>query len=168
MIERAAYRNEISQKLADNPVVAILGPRQAGKTTLARQIAEGHTSHFFDLEDPTALARLAQPKSALEPLSGLIVIDEIQRKPDLFPLLRVLADRRPLPARFLILGSASPHLVRGVSESLAGRIAFVDLFGFDINEVGANRFRELWWRGGFPLSFLARSDAASAQWRQDF
>src|SRR5713101_1158979 len=121
MIQRVEYQREIGQKLANNPIVAMLGPRQAGKTTLARQVAQQHTHHFSDLENPVALARLAQPMSALEPLTGLVVIDEVQRRPDLFPLLRVLADRRPLPARFLILGSASPYMVGGVSESLAGR-----------------------------------------------
>ncbi len=168
MIKRPAYLEEIRRKLLSSPVVALLGPRQAGKTTLARAIAQARPHHFFDLEDPTAAARLANPKSTLETLTGLIVIDEIQRQPDLFSLLRVLADRRPRRATFLILGSASPHLVRGVSESLAGRIAFVDLAGFDLSEVGPATFRNLWSRGGFPRSFLAASDRASAQWRQDF
>ncbi len=168
MIKRPAYLEEIRRKLLSSPVVALLGPRQAGKTTLARAIAQARPHHFFDLEDPTAAARLANPKSTLETLTGLIVIDEIQRQPDLFSLLRVLADRRPRRATFLILGSASPHLVRGVSESLAGRIAFVDLAGFDLSEVGPATFRNLWSRGGFPRSFLAASNRASAQWRQDF
>ena len=168
MIERAAYQREIQTKLANNPVVAILGPRHVGKTTLARQVAGERPHHFFDLENPLALARLDQPMLALEPLTGLVLIDEIQRKPDLFALLRVLADRHPLPARFLILGSASPQLVRGVSESLAGRVSFVDLSGFDLAETAAESFRPLWWRGGFPRSFLAASDEVSVQWRQDF
>ena len=155
MIKRAAYRQEILRKLKASPIVSLLGPRQAGKTTLARQISQDRPAHFFDLEEPVALARLAAPMSALQPLKGLVVVDEVQRMPELFPLLRVLADRKPLPARFLILGSASPSLVRGVSESLAGRVSFVDLTGFDLTEVGAARWRRLWWRGGFPLSFLA-------------
>lgn len=168
MIHRAAYESEVEEKLSTNPIVAILGPRQAGKTTLAQQIAQSRRHHLFDLENPVSLARLAQPMSALELLTGLVVIDEVQRMPELFAILRVLADRRPLPARFLILGSASPQLVRGVSESLAGRVSFVDLFGFDLVETGPDSFRQLWWRGGFPPSFLARSDLASVQWRQDF
>ncbi len=168
MIKRTVYAREIERKLKANPIVAILGPRQAGKTTLARAIAKGQLHHFFDLEDPVSAARLAHPQSALEPLRGLVVIDEIQRQPELFALLRVLADRRPQPATFLILGSASPGLVRGVSESLAGRVAFVDLTGFDLSEVRPGAFRKLWWRGGFPRSFLAASDQDSAAWRQDF
>lgn len=168
MIERTAYADEVRRKLKANPIVAILGPRQAGKTTLARAIAAGQSHHFFDLEDPVAGARLAQPQTALAPLTGLVVIDEVQRQPELFALLRVLADRRPVRARFLILGSASPQLVRGVSETLAGRVAFVDLAGFDLGEVKLAAVRKLWWRGGFPRSFLAPSDQASAEWRQDF
>ena len=121
MIERAAYRQEILRQLKASPIVSLLGPRQAGKTTLAHQISQERSTHLFDLEDPVSLARLAAPMSALQPLKGLVVVDEVQRMPELFPLLRVLADRKPLPARFLILGSASPSLVRGVSESLAGR-----------------------------------------------
>ncbi len=168
MIKRPAYVREIERKLRASPIVAMLGPRQAGKTTLARAIAEGRRHHFFDLEDPVSAARLAHPQSALEPLRGLVVIDEIQRQPELFALLRVLADRRPQPATFLLLGSASPQLVRGVSESLAGRVTFVDLAGFDLSEVRPGAFRKLWWRGGFPRSFLAASDQESAEWRQDF
>jgi len=168
VIERAAYRQEILRQLKASPIVSLLGPRQAGKTTLARQISRDRPAHFFDLEDPVALARLAAPMSALQPLKGLVVVDEVQRMPELFPLLRVLADRKPLSARFLILGSASPSLVRGVSESLAGRVSFVDLTGFDLTEVGVARWRRLWWRGGFPLSFLAASDEASERWRRDF
>jgi len=168
MVKRTAYVEEIRRKLKASPIVAILGPRQVGKTTLARAIAGAQPHQLFDLEDPVAVARLANPKSTLEPLTGLVIIDEIQRQPELFALLRVLADRQPRPATFLILGSASPHLVRGVSESLAGRVAFVDLAGFDLSEVRPGTFRKLWWRGGFPRSFLAASDQASAEWRQDF
>ena len=168
MIARPGYLDSIRRKLRHNPVVSVLGPRQAGKTTLARVIASEVSSVFFDLEDPRELSRLEHPATALEPLEGLVVIDEVQRKPDLFPLLRVLADRDPLPARFLILGSASPGLVRGVSESLAGRVAFVDVSGFDLEEVGARAYRKLWLRGGFPRSFIARSNALSMEWREDF
>lgn len=168
MIERTAYADEVRRKLKANPIVAILGPRQVGKTTLAQAIARGRSHHFFDLEDPVSAARLAQPQTTLAPLRGLVIIDEVQRQPELFALLRVLADRRPVRARFLILGSASPQLARGVSETLAGRVAFVDLAGFDLSEVKSTAFRKLWWRGGFPRSYLAPSDRASAEWRQDF
>ena len=123
---------------------------------------------YFDLEAPSDLERLANPMTTLEPLKGLVVVDEVQRKPDLFPLLRVLSDRRPLPARFLLLGSASPDLIRNSSESLAGRVAFVNMAGFSLAEVGAESLRLLWWRGGCPRSFLAESDAASRAWRENF
>jgi predicted AAA+ superfamily ATPase len=158
----------IDSALARSPVVSVLGPRQAGKTTLARQIAGALEATLLDLEDPRDLARLDHPMSTLEGLRGLVVIDEIQRKPELFALLRVLADRDPLPARFLILGNASPHLVQGVSESLAGRVAFVDVSGFDLSEVGSSAFESLWIRGGLPRSFLSASDEASLAWREDF
>lgn len=168
LVERKRLRARIEERLATSPVVSVLGPRQAGKTTLAREVAKGRTATIFDLEDPRALARLEHPLSALEPLEGLVVIDEVQRMPELFPLLRVLADREPSPAKFLILGSAAPSLVRGVSESLAGRVAFVDMAGFDLTEVGAEAFERLWLRGGFPRSFLAESDTSSLDWRNDF
>lgn len=151
-------------------MVGLLGARQVGKTTLAREIAasfRGPATHF-DLERPEDLARLREPELALAPLRGLVVLDEIQRRPELFPILRVLADRRPLPARFLILGSASPELLRQTSESLAGRIGYVDLGGLDCGEVRPAHWERLWLRGGFPLSFTARSDAASLAWRRAF
>jgi predicted AAA+ superfamily ATPase len=149
--------------------VALLGPRQCGKTTLARAVAAAYEeSTYLDLENPADLARLTDPMLALEPLKGLVVLDEIQRRPDLLPLLRVLLDRNPLPAKFLILGSASPDIIRGTSESLAGRIAFVDMHGFNLLETGSATMRKLWLRGGFPLSFTATSDPDSLQWRFDF
>ncbi len=151
-----------------HPVAALLGPRQCGKTTLARMIAAGEPCEFFDLEDPVDARRLSAPMTALERLSGLVIIDEIQRRPELFELLRVLVDRPGNSARFLVLGSASPHLVKGVSESLAGRIGFVDLSGFDLRETGAEHQDSLWSRGGFPRSFLAEDDQASLTWRADF
>ena len=132
------------------------------------QGASPRPESYFDLEDPLDLARLEAPRQTLGKLTGLVVIDEIQRRPDLFPLLRVLADRPGTPARFLILGSASPDLVKGVSESLAGRVGFVDLSGFDGTEVGFDRLDTLWLRGGFPESFLSDSDEASFHWRQQF
>jgi hypothetical protein len=167
LIDRKSYRQQIANSLAQFQVTALLGPRQCGKTTLAREFAAASPS-YFDLEDPVDLARLEAPRQTLGKLSGLVVIDEIQRKPDLFPLLRVLADRPNAPARFLILGSASPDLIKGVSESLAGRVGFVDLSGFDGTEVGFDQLDTLWLRGGLPLSFLSASDDASFQWRQQF
>jgi hypothetical protein len=159
----------VREALAENPVCALLGPRQCGKTTLARQAAGGRRGvHFFDLETAVARRQLAEPELTLEPLRGLVVIDEIQRDPRLFEVLRPLADRPGTPARFLVLGSASLDLVRGVSESLAGRVGFVDLGGFDLSEVGPPRLRGLWLRGGLPRSFLARSERRSVSWRLDF
>ncbi len=149
-------------------MVALIGPRQSGKTTLAREIVPARSPNYFDLEDPTSLARLAEPMTALAPLRSTVVIDEVQRRPDLFPVLRVLADRRPLRARFLILGSASPDLLRQSSESLAGRLETIVLTGFSLSEVDANALNRHWRRGSFPLSFLARSDADSFRWRQQF
>jgi len=169
MIERSGELQHLEGLLARNPVVGILGPRQVGKTTLARMLTRSRSRvTTFDLEDPVDLARLDEPSLALRPLRGLVVIDEVQRRPDLFPLLRVLADRRPLPARFLLLGSASPELLRQSSESLAGRIAYHELRGFGLAEVGPSRARRLWVRGGLPRSFTARSEAASLAWRSDF
>ena len=168
LIRRVHYLKAIESVLAANPICTLLGPRQCGKTTLARQVAARRPSHYFDLETASARTRLTRPELALAPLAGLVVIDEIQRQPELFSVLRPLADRPRSRTRFLILGSASPDLVRGASESLAGRVGFVDLSGFDLREVGEKQWRRLWLRGGFPRSFLARNDAASLQWRQDF
>jgi len=151
-----------------SPAVALLGPRQCGKTTLAREVAAKSESNYFDLENPVDLARLAEPMTALESLRGLVVIDEVQRHPELFPVLRVLLDRKPVRARFLVLGSASPELLRQSSETLAGRIAIVEMGGFMLEELARQDFSRLWLRGGFPRSFLARSEAASAAWREDF
>lgn len=151
-------------------MVALIGARQVGKTTLALSLASdwpGGTRHF-DLEDPRASARLASPLLALEPLTGLVVLDEVRFRPDLFPVLRVLADRPDHPARFLILGSASPDLLQKSAESLAGRIAYHELPGFDLGETGAESLDALWLRGGFPRSFLAESEATSQRWRQEF
>jgi len=168
MINRPAILNAIQQALERSRVVALIGPRQSGKTTLAREFVPGDSLNYFDLEDPVSLARLDEPMTALRGLRGLIVIDEIQRRPDLFPLLRVLADRQPLPARFLILGSASPELLRRSSESLAGRLETIAIGGFSLAEVGVSAQRPHWLRGGFPLSFLASSDSDSLAWRKNF
>ena len=170
MIHRTRHQNTVRRLLRENPVVAILGARQVGKTTLSAQVASaqrGRTERF-DLEDPFDVSRLGDPRLVLGPLRGLVVLDEIQRRPDLFPMLRVLADRRPRPARFLVLGSASPELLRQSSESLAGRVAFHALGGFALDEVGVDALDRLWVRGGFPEAFLARSGRASFDWRRDF
>ena len=169
MIPRPTHLTELTRKLSRNPVVALLGARQVGKTTLARMLADTRRRvTWFDLEDPRHLARLDEPTLALEPLRGLVVIDEVQHRPDLFPVLRVLADRRPRPARFLVLGSASPSLLRQGSESLAGRIGFHELAGLDLSETGSEKWRRLWLRGGFPQAWLARGNARSLEWRDDF
>jgi hypothetical protein len=166
-IDRAAYSRQVGESIRSFRITALLGPRQCGKTTLARSFADGPDG-YFDLEDPVDAARLEAPRHVLGALRGLVVIDEIQRRPDLFPILRVLADRPDSTARFLILGSASLDLVRGVSESLAGRVGFVDLAGFDATEVGFDRLDRLWLRGGFPESYLSASNEASWRWRQQF
>ena len=168
MIPRPEPIRQIEASFQIHPVTALLGPRQCGKTTLARFIAEQEPSTIFDLENPVDIQRLSAPMQALKDLSGLVIIDEIQRKPELFELLRVLVDRADRNARFLLLGSASPHLVKGVSESLAGRIGFVDLAGFQLWEVGMQHRDRLWIRGGLPKAFLAGSDAVSNQWRESF
>lgn len=168
MIPRPNALAQIARSFRVHSIVALLGPRQCGKTTLARIIEKQEPCTYFDLENPVDTRRLSAPMSVLEKLPGLVVIDEVQRRPDLFELLRVLVDRPQNPTRFLLLGSASPQLIKGVSESLAGRIGFVDLAGFDIGEVGNEQRDRLWIRGGFPRSFLAIDDAASIEWREDF
>jgi hypothetical protein len=168
MIERGSLLSSIKTALGRSRIVALTGPRQSGKTTLARQFVRPDSVNYFDLEDPVSLARLEQPMTALQDLRDLIVIDEIQRKPDLFPILRVLADREGLPARFLILGSASPELIRSSSESLAGRMETISISGFSLAEVGVDAMQRHWLRGGFPLSFLAENDSDSFAWRKNF
>jgi uncharacterized protein len=170
MIERRDHREAIARLLADFPVVAIVGARQTGKTTLAGALATafGGSVQRFDLEDPRADARLSSPMLALEGLTGLVIIDEIQRRPDLFPVLRVLADRPGTPARFLILGSAAPELMKNSAESLAGRVAYHELPGFDLADITAGDIDTLWRRGGFPRSYLAGNEAASQRWRREF
>lgn len=168
MIARPIYLDAVRRALARSPICALLGPRQCGKTTLARTLMETPECHYFDLESPKDLLRLGNPELALGALAGLVILDEIQIRPDLFPVLRVLADRTDLPARFLILGSASPELIQHASESLAGRVEFVDLHGFDLMETGTGEMDRLWLRGGFPRSFLAADDPDSAAWREGF
>ena len=167
MIERRNFLEQIEQRLGWSPVVALLGARQVGKTTLARQFVAGREAHYFDLESPATQALMQEPATRLAPLKGLVVLDEAQRLPQLFPLLRVLADRRPLPARFLILGSASPWLMKGITESLAGRVSFIDVPGLGLTEVGVEHVEQLWWRGGYPRAYLAGSDAEARQWQED-
>ena len=170
MLERRGPLRGLDAAFAGFAVVAILGPRQIGKTTLARQFAERHPGPVtrFDLEDARHLARLEDPLGALEPLRGLVVLDEIQRRPEIFPALRVLLDRPDNPARFLILGSASPELLRQSSETLAGRIAYRELGGLDVEDTGSEALFVRWLRGGFPRSFLAPNDARSFAWRREF
>ena len=168
MIARNQLLESVEREISRFPVVLLLGPRQCGKTTLAREIAEMHDAHYYDLEDPENPLSPESASITLRALRGLVVIDEFQRMPELFGLLRVLADRRPLPARFLILGSASPDLVKGVSETLAGRVAYAPMNGFNLAEVGGDAWRDLWIRGRFPDSFLAPDDSHSYDWRQNF
>ncbi len=168
MIARPSLHAAMTAALKRSRVVALLGPRQSGKTTLARLLVPVSSANYFDLEDPVSLARLSEPMTALRDLTGTVVIDEIQRMPELFPVLRVLADRSPLPARFLILGSASPELLRQTSESLAGRMEVIAVSGLSLTEVGESAQSQHWLRGGFPLSFLAESDSDSFIWRKNF
>lgn len=170
MIPRKGHLAELEKLLKSFPVVSIVGARQIGKTTIARMLSarrKGHVRHF-DLEDPRDLNQLSDPMLTLEGLRGLVVLDEIHRRPELFPVLRVLADRRPLRARFLVLGSASPELLRQGSESLAGRIAYYFLPGLSLEEVGREKLNRLWLHGRFPRAFLARTASASFVWRSNF
>lgn len=167
-VTRQALLRRIQDALERTPVVVLTGPRQSGKTTLARQLLSEESPNYFDLEDPASLARLEEPRTALDPLRGLVVLDEIQRRPELFPILRVLADRPRNPSRFLILGSASGELMRQSSESLAGRMERIEIGGFALAELGADAADILWRRGGFPRSFLAPTEAGSLSWRKQF
>ncbi len=168
MIKRSNWLKAIRAALARSKIVTLVGPRQCGKTTLARKFLPETSVNYFDLEDPPSLARLDEPMTALGSLAGLVVIDEIQLRPDLFPVLRVLADRKSYKGRFLILGSASGDLLRQSSESLAGRTQTLTLRGFSLGELGTSRSERHWLRGGFPRSYLARSASDSVAWRKDF
>jgi predicted AAA+ superfamily ATPase len=170
VIDRNGHLSELRTLVDQFPVVGLIGARQVGKTTLAMAFAAGFPGEVarFDLESPRDLHRLDDPLFALEPLRGLVVLDEIQLRPEIFPVLRVLADRPTAPARFLVLGSASPELLRQSSESLAGRIAYHELGGLSLDETGPARMADLWLRGGFPRSLLAPSGAASRRWREQF
>lgn len=168
MLARPAFLDHLSAAARRSPITALLGPRQCGKTTLARRFAEGQHATVFDLESVTDRRRLQNPELALGELEGLVVLDEIQALPELFPVLRGLVDRPDQTARFLILGSASPHIIRHASETLAGRVEFVELAGFDLSETGPAALNTLWLRGGFPRAFLADSDEDSFAWREGF
>ena len=170
IVPRKTHLRNLARLLRENTVVALLGARQVGKTTLARELMRQRRgpATWFDLEQPRDLRQLDEPTLALEPLRGLVVLDEIQSRPELFPVLRVLADRAPRPARFLVLGSASPELLRQGSETLAGRIAFYELSGFDLAEVEPPNWRRLWLRGGFPRAYLPRAHRQSGEWRANF
>jgi predicted AAA+ superfamily ATPase len=168
MIERTAILDALMRGLDRSRVVVLTGPRQCGKTTLARKLLAPDSVNYFDLEDPASLGRLDEPMTALRPLRGLVVIDEVQRRPDLFPILRVLVDREEEPARFLTLGSASGELLRQSSESLAGRIERITIGGFSIDELGEDAIDRLWQRGGLPLSYLAEDETDSVAWREGF
>jgi predicted AAA+ superfamily ATPase len=168
MISRYSYLDAISEGLKRSPIVALLGPRQAGKTTLARMYIEGKKATLFDLESQPDVQRLQNPELVLGSLEGLVILDEIQLMPDLFAVLRVLVDRPGNETKYLILGSASPTIIKSVSETLAGRVEFVDLAGFDLAEVGVEYWEKLWLRGGFPRSFLAENEEDSLAWREAF
>lgn len=168
MIERPEYLEQLEKATSRAPVTALLGPRQCGKTTLARLFSKDRPSSYFDLESRPDAQRLQNPELVLGDLDGLVVLDEIQVIPELFAALRVLVDRPQNKARFLILGSASPAIIRKVSETLAGRVEFVELAGFDLRETGADALDTLWLRGGFPRSFLAGSAKDSTAWREGF
>jgi len=168
MIQRLRYQERLVTAIGRSPITALLGPRQVGKTTLARLLSEGRPVTFFDLESAPDRRRLQNPELVLSELEGLVVIDEIQVMPELFAALRVVVDRPQNQTRFLILGSASPIIIKNVSETLAGRVEFIELYPFDLAEVGVEQWRRLWVRGGFPRAFLAGSDEDSAAWREGF
>lgn len=168
MIERTDALKSLEIAVKRSPITALLGPRQVGKTTLARQFTNNKTATFFDLESLPDQRRLQNPELVLGSLEGLVILDEIQLIPELFSTLRVLVDRPENRAHFVILGSASPSMIRNASETLAGRIEFIDLNGFDLSEVGPSHWNKLWLRGGFPRSFLAETDVDSLAWREGF
>jgi len=168
MIDRPALLHKVQTALKRSPAVLLVGPRQCGKTTLAGMIRDNaRKCTYFDLENPGDLSALDEPLTSLEPLRGLVILDEVQRRPDLFPVMRVLADRKPIRTRFLILGSASPHLLRQTSETLAGRLEIMEMSGFDLAEVGIEHVQRLWLRGSFPRSYLARNLESSRSWRDN-
>lgn len=168
MIERKQILQHIHEAIKRGRIVSLLGPRQSGKTTLARNFSGPGSLTYFDLEDPVDSTKLIQPKNALMGLKGTVVIDEVQRQPNIFPILRVLADRQPLPAKFLLLGSASPDMNKHISESLAGRVERITIGGFSLKEIGMNACEKLWLRGGLPRAFLAKTYEESFIWRKEY
>jgi len=170
MINRIIELSTVRHFLRSNPVVGLIGARQVGKTTIARMIASKWRGKvtYFDVENPEDLSRLTDPMLVLKSLTGLVVIDEIQRLPHVFNVLRVLADRSLNKTKFLVLGSASPELLRQGSESLAGRITYFEIGGLRINDISFKNIERLWLRGGLPKSYLARTPKESFQWRQSF
>jgi len=166
MINRKYYLKQVSTALRRSPITALLGPRQCGKTTLAKSIAKKMRGTYFDLESPVDVRRLQNPEMVFADLQGLVILDEIQILPELFAVLRVVVDKPKNKCNFLILGSASPSIVKNVSESLAGRVEFVDMSGFTLDEVGIENWKALWVRGGFPRSFLAKNEKDSFAWRE--
>jgi predicted AAA+ superfamily ATPase len=168
MIQRRFYIDQLSATTKRSPVTTLLGPRQCGKTTLARTYAEGKKATYFDLESQPDLHRLQNPQLILGSLDGMVILDEIQVVPELFNVLRVLVDRPKSRTHFLLLGSASPGIIRNVSETLAGRVEFIELSGFNLLETGVDSWKKLWVRGGFPKSFLARTNGDSFAWREGF
>jgi len=168
MIDRFLYQQKLATAVQRSPITALLGPRQCGKTTLARTFAIEKHATIFDLESQPDIRRLQNPELALGSLEGLVILDEIQLMPELFSVLRVLVDRPENKACFLILGSASPEIIRNVSETLAGRVEFVELSGFDLSETGVDSWQTLWVRGGFPRAYLASSEDDSLAWREGF
>jgi uncharacterized protein len=168
MLDRPFYLNSLERATRRSPITALLGPRQSGKTTLARIFIEGKEATFFDLESVPDQRRLQNPELVLGSLSGLVILDEMQQMPELFSVLRVLVDRPDNQARFIILGSASPQLIRSASESLAGRVEFIEMSGFDLTETGRAAWQNLWLRGGFPRAFLADGEDDSVVWREGF
>jgi len=168
LIDRPLDAQKLREAISRSPVTLLTGPRQAGKSTLARQTIASSPPAFFDLEDHRDLARLAEPTLALRDTGESIVIDEAQRMPELFPVLRVLVDENRRPGRFVVLGSASPDLTGLGSESLAGRVTFVELGGLRLSDIGAQRLDDLWLRGGLPESLAAPTNEASNRWRCDY
>lgn len=168
ILSRPNYIEQLIEATRRSPVSAILGPRQCGKTTLAKLFLKDKRSTYFDLESQPDLRRLQNPELVLAPLDHIVVLDEIQVMPELFRVLRVLADRPDKSTRFIILGSASPNIVRNVSETLAGRVELIELSGFDVREIGFDHWKKVWLRGGFPRSYLADSEIDSSAWREGF
>jgi len=168
VVPRTRLEKLVAERLSKYPVVAILGARQTGKTHMAKRFASGVQNHF-DLENSFQLQALEDNGlSILGSLEGTVVIDEVQELPSIFPALRVLADREPTVARFVLSGSVSPKIIQGISESLAGRVATIEIGGLDIDEVGADSWERLWLRGGHPPSFLDDTDAGSMEWRANY